>query len=141
MQKSTHLSAAQDELLVFLAYETCYPPIWTGLPLSLVSPYSPGIQVLVLNYTWKVPKEVVNQQMHTLKHHAATENMKDLMAERFLYVEKIKQDVSYLYGVASYVQVYIFPFLNSSSNFYVIFHPLTAIKENIYTSSPHVVRL
>lgn len=105
-----------------LAYETCHPLIWTGLPLSSVSPYPLCVQGLVSNYTWKAPKEVVNQQTLTLKQHAAIVNMRNLTAERFLHREKIKQDVNYLYTVALYGQVYVFPFLCSSINLYVNFN-------------------
>lgn len=71
--------------------------------------------------------------MHTLEHHAAIVNMKNLMAERFLYVEKTKQGINYSYSVALYTQVYTFPLLCSSINLYVTFHPTTVVKENIKT--------
>lgn len=47
------------------------------------------------NNTWEVPREIVNQQVHIMEQHAAIVNIENLMAERSLYMEKIKQGVNY----------------------------------------------
>lgn len=54
--------------IIFLAYESCYLPIWTGLPLSSVSSYPLLIweASFQLPYTWEVPGQGCSPTYTTL---------------------------------------------------------------------------